>query len=60
MTRLFRRLPLPVLLIAPSMAIILFVVLVPLIFSLYTSFTNYRLIRPETLWDWVWFRNYIR
>ncbi|MEM7445935.1 MAG: sugar ABC transporter permease [Pseudomonadota bacterium] len=45
---------------APSMAIILFVVLVPLIFSLYTSFTNYRLIRPETLWDWVWFRNYIR
>lgn len=60
MMRLFRRLPLPVLLIAPSLAIILFVVLLPLIFSLYTSFTNYRLIRPETLWDWVWFRNYAR
>ena len=60
MTKLFRRLPLPVLLIAPSIAIILFVVLLPLLFSLYTSFTNYRLIRPETLWDWVGFRNYER
>ncbi|MEO1225546.1 MAG: sugar ABC transporter permease [Pseudomonadota bacterium] len=57
---MFRRLPLPVLLIAPSIAIILFVVLLPLLFSLYTSFTNYRLIRPETLWDWVGFRNYER
>jgi len=60
MTKLFRRLPLPVLLIAPSIAIILFVVLLPLLFSLYTSFTNYRLIRPDTLWDWVGFRNYER
>lgn len=60
MTKLFRRVPLPVLLIAPSIAIILFVVLLPLLFSLYTSFTNYRLIRPDTLWDWVGFRNYER
>jgi len=37
MMRLLRRLPLPVLLIAPSLAIILFVVLLPLIFSLYTA-----------------------
>ncbi|MEM8590371.1 MAG: sugar ABC transporter permease [Pseudomonadota bacterium] len=57
---MFRRVPLPVLLIAPSIAIILFVVLLPLLFSLYTSFTNYRLIRPDTLWDWVGFRNYER
>jgi multiple sugar transport system permease protein len=60
MSRLFRRIPIPVFLIAPSVAIILFVVLIPLIFSLYTSFSNYRLIRPDTLWDFIWFRNYER
>lgn len=60
MARLFQRIPIPVFLIAPSIIIILFVVLIPLIFSFYTSFSNYRLIRPETLWDFVWFRNYER
>lgn len=50
----------PLALIAPSIIIILIVVLLPLLFSFYTSFTNYKLIRPDTLWDWIWFKNYQR
>lgn len=50
----------PLALISPAIIIILMVVLLPLIFSFYTSFTNYKLIRPDTLWDWIWFKNYTR
>ncbi len=50
----------PYLLLLPAFLAILFVVLLPLLFSLYTSFTGYRLIRPETLWQWVGLRNYQR
>ena len=50
----------PYLLLLPAILTILFVVLLPLIFSLYTSFTGYRLIRPDTLWQWVGLRNYER
>ena len=50
----------PLALLAPAVVIILFVVLVPLIFSLYTSFTNYTLIRPESIWQWIGLRNYER
>lgn len=50
----------PVLLLMPAIVTMLFVVALPLIFSLYTSLTAYRLVRPETLWDFVWFRNYTR
>ncbi len=50
----------PILLLSPALLTMLFVVAVPLLFSLYTSLTNYRLIRPETINDFVWFRNYIR
>jgi len=50
----------PYLLLLPAILAILFVVLFPLLFSLYTSFTGYRLIRPETLWQWVGLRNYQR
>ncbi len=50
----------PIVLVAPSVIVILFVVFLPLLFSLYTSFTSYRLIRPETLWDWIGLRNYER
>jgi len=50
----------PFLLLSPAILTLLFVVLIPLLFSLYTSFTGYRLIRPESLYDWVWFRNYER
>ena len=42
------------------MLIILLVVLLPLIFSFYTSFSNYRLIRPDSLWQWIGTRNYER
>lgn len=50
----------PGLLLLPAIAVMLFVVALPLLFSLYTSFTSYRLTRPETLYDFVWFRQYIR
>lgn len=50
----------PYLLLLPAILTIIFVVLLPLLFSLYTSFTGYRLIRPESLWQWVGTRNYER
>lgn len=50
----------PFLLLMPAILILLLVVLLPLLFSLYTSFTGYRLIRPESLYNWVGFRNYER
>lgn len=50
----------PGLLLLPAIAVMLFVVALPLVFSLYTSFTGYRLTRPETLFDVVWLRNYVR
>lgn len=50
----------PYLLLLPAFLVLAFVVLLPLLFSFYTSFTGYRLIRPETLWDWVGLRNYRR
>ncbi len=50
----------PYLLLMPALAIMAFVVVIPLGFSLYTSFTGYRLIKPETINDFVGFRNYQR
>lgn len=50
----------PYLLLLPALLTLLFVVLLPLLFSLYTSFTGYRLIRPDSLWQWVGLRNYQR
>jgi multiple sugar transport system permease protein len=52
----------PFFLIAPSILIILLIVVVPLLYSIYVSFTPYTLLKPETLairWDAV-FRNYGR
>jgi len=52
----------PYFLIAPSILIILLVVFFPLLYSLYVSFTPYKLLKPDTLairWDDV-FRNYRR
>ncbi|KNG92683.1 carbohydrate ABC transporter permease [Pseudaestuariivita atlantica] len=63
MTRLRRTIrdnAVPLALISPAILIILMVVLLPLIFSFYTSFTNYRLIRPDSLWQWIGTRNYER
>ena len=50
----------PLALISPAVMIILMVVLLPLIFSFYTSFSNYRLINPDSLWQWIGLRNYER
>jgi multiple sugar transport system permease protein len=50
----------PLALLSPAIIIILMVVLLPLIFSFYTSFTNYILIRPDSVWQWVGLRNYTR
>ncbi|MGR4000325.1 MAG: sugar ABC transporter permease [Alphaproteobacteria bacterium] len=40
------------------MIVIATVVLIPLIFSLYSSFTPYKLTRPASLWQWIGTRNY--
>ncbi len=56
MTR--RRLPEWLVLLLPAIIVIAAVVLIPLIFSLYSSFTPYKLTRPSTLWKWVGFFNY--
>lgn len=54
------RIPLPVKLLLPACLSVALVVVLPLLFSLYTSFTTYRLIEPETIWHVIGFRNYVR
>ncbi|MDC0045071.1 sugar ABC transporter permease [Pelagibacteraceae bacterium] len=50
----------PIMLLLPSILAIGFVIIVPLIFSFYTSFTSYKLTRPDSLFNFVGFRNYER
>lgn len=50
----------PILLLSPALFTMLFVVALPLVFSLYTSLTPYRLIRPETIEIFIGLRNYVR
>jgi multiple sugar transport system permease protein len=50
----------PLLLLAPAIVTMLFVVAIPLVFSLYTSFTPYQLTKPDTLYTFIGFRNYER
>ncbi|WP_136660518.1 sugar ABC transporter permease [Nitratireductor sp. XY-223] len=50
----------PFVLLFPAILTLVLVVLLPLLFSLYTSFTGYRLIRPDSLYNFVGFRNYER
>jgi multiple sugar transport system permease protein len=50
----------PLLLLMPAIVTMVFVVALPLLFSLWTSLTPYRLTKPETLYDFVGLRNYIR
>ncbi|WP_419913837.1 carbohydrate ABC transporter permease [Hoeflea sp.] len=50
----------PFILLLPAILVLVAVVLLPLLFSLYTSFTGYRLIRPDSLYNFVGFRNYER
>jgi multiple sugar transport system permease protein len=48
----------PLLLLAPAVIVLTAMVAAPLIFSLYSSFTPFRLTRPETLWVLIGGRNY--
>ncbi len=50
----------PLLLLSPAILTMLFVVALPLVFSLWTSLTPYKLTRPDTLYDFIGFRNYLR
>ncbi|MHB1109441.1 MAG: carbohydrate ABC transporter permease [Devosia sp.] len=50
----------PLVLLLPALLAIAAVVLFPLIFSFYSSFTSYRLTQPESLWNVVGLRNYER
>ncbi|WP_299401983.1 carbohydrate ABC transporter permease [uncultured Roseobacter sp.] len=45
-------------LLLPAIIILSAVVLIPLLLSLYSSFTPYRLTRPETLYKWIGTFNY--
>ncbi|WP_299593156.1 carbohydrate ABC transporter permease [uncultured Tateyamaria sp.] len=47
-------------LLMPTIIVIAIIVLIPLIFSFYSSFTPYKLTRPSTLWRWVGTANYER
>lgn len=47
------------LLLLPAIVVLAAVIVVPLLLSLYSSFTPFRLTRPETFWVFVGFRNYI-
>jgi multiple sugar transport system permease protein len=49
----------PFLLLLPAVIVLAAVVVVPLILSLYSSFTPFRLTRPETFWVFIGARNYI-
>src|ERR1700722_2622240 len=57
--RSLRRLGAPVLLLMPAIVILVATIAAPLLFSFYSSFTAYRLTRPETLWTFVGWRNYV-
>nr|WP_232243693.1 sugar ABC transporter permease [Paraburkholderia sp. SOS3] len=54
------RIAMPVKLLLPAFVAVAIVVVLPLLFSLYTSFTAYRLTDPGTLTHWIGWRNYMR
>ncbi|KJE34792.1 sugar ABC transporter permease [Thalassospira sp. HJ] len=55
-----KRLKLPpwLVLLMPAIIILSAVVLIPLLLSLYSSFTSYRLTRPDSLFNWIGTFNY--
>ena len=53
-----KKLPPWILLIMPALIVLLAVVMIPLVFSLYSSFTPYRLTRPDSLFRWIGAYNY--
>jgi multiple sugar transport system permease protein len=54
------RIPLALKLLLPACLSVALVVVLPLLFSLYTSFTTYRLIEPDSIWHFIGARNYVR
>ena len=50
----------PWVLLLPTLIVLVCVVFLPLLISLWTSFTPFKLTRPETLYKFVGFRNYER
>ena len=48
----------PTLLLLPAVIVLAAVVVVPLLLSLWSSFTPFRLTRPDSIWTFVGFRNY--
>lgn len=52
------RISAPFLLLMPAILVLAAVVLVPLLLSLYSSFTAFRLTRPATFFNVIWFDNY--
>lgn len=50
----------PYMLLLPALLIVTVVVLIPLLFSLYSSFTAYRLTRPDSISNFIGFANYLR
>jgi multiple sugar transport system permease protein len=52
--------PAPFLLLLPAILVLAAVVIIPLILSLYSSFTSFRLTQPASLYNLVGFRNYVR
>lgn len=57
--RLLRRIPVHMQLLLPAFIAVGLVVLLPLLFSFYTSFTAYRLTNPSSLGTFVQLRNYV-
>lgn len=57
-----QRLKLPpwLVLVLPAIIILAAVVMIPLVLSLYSSFTAYQLTRPESLFRWVGSFNYVK
>ncbi len=53
------RISTPFLLLLPAIVVLLATIALPLVFSFYTSFTAFRLTRPETLFTFVGMRNYV-
>ncbi|MCO4318222.1 sugar ABC transporter permease [Phyllobacterium sp. 21LDTY02-6] len=49
----------PALLLLPAFIVLAAVIIVPLVFSLYSSFTPFRLTKPDSLWVFIGFRNYV-
>ena len=52
--------PAPLLLLLPAFVVLAAVVVIPLVLSLYSSFTPFRLTQPNSLYEFIGFRNYER